>query len=134
MPCRVRKEVWFQPPAGARKGQVEIIIMSFSDTLKSLVDKDFLPYRARKGAHIVGDQCRMPCRVMKEVWLELPAGASIRKKENTPLLLFVLRFQNTGLSHFLSVKLNLSVASCTKKRRPGLILYASLINDKGFIN
>ena len=38
-----------------------------------------LPRRARKEARKVGDSCR----ARKEVWLEPPAGARIRKKENT---------------------------------------------------
>ncbi len=29
-----------------------------------------MPRRARKGAHRVGDQCRISCRVRKEVWSE----------------------------------------------------------------
>ena len=32
--------------------------------------KFFLPCRARKRAHRLGDPCRMPYRVNKEVWLE----------------------------------------------------------------
>ncbi len=56
-------------------------MMSFYDTLKSLVEKVFLPRRARKGACRVGDPCRIPCKVRKEVWLEPPAGARIRKKK-----------------------------------------------------
>ncbi len=48
-------------------------MMSFYYTLKYLVDKVFFPRR-------VGDPCRMPCRVRKEVWLEPREGAKIRKK------------------------------------------------------
>ena len=65
-----------EPPAGARKMFGWKIIMSFYDTLISLVDNVYLPRR-------VGDPCRMPCRVRKEVWLEPPAGARIRKKTKT---------------------------------------------------
>ncbi len=43
-------------------------MMSFYDTLKSVVDKVILPRRTRKGARRIGD----PCRVRKEVWLEPP--------------------------------------------------------------
>ena len=62
--------------------------MSFYDALKSLVDKAFLPHRARKGARSVGDPYRIPCRVRIEVWLEPPAGARIRKKRKIPPLIF----------------------------------------------
>ena len=58
--------------------------MSFSVTLKSLVENFVLPRRARKGARRVGDPCRMPCRVRKEVWLEPPAGARIKKTKTAP--------------------------------------------------
>ena len=54
--------------------------MSFYDKLKSLVDKVVLPRRARKEARRVEDPYRMPFRVKKEVWLEPPAEAKIRKK------------------------------------------------------
>ncbi len=51
-------------------------------TLKSLVDKDFLgPAGLEKGARGVGDPCRMPCMVRKEVMLEPHGGARIRKKK-----------------------------------------------------
>ena len=42
------------------------------ETVKYLVDKVFLPRR-------VGDPCRMPCRVRKEVWLELELEEEKRK-------------------------------------------------------
>ena len=70
-------------------------MMSFYDTLKSLVDKVFLPCRARKGARRVEDPCRMPCRVRKG--LERPAGARIRKKEKTsPLPLKKIKISGGG--------------------------------------
>ncbi len=68
---------------------------------------------ARKGARIVGDPCRMPCRVRKEV-------SRIRKKrKHHPLLfkettkisgggVFVLQVQNTGLSQFFKYDIQIS--------------------------
>ncbi len=59
--------------------------MSFSDMLKSLIDIVFSPRRARKGARRVGDPCRMPLIFQKEI-------------KNKWGGVFVLQFQNTGLS------------------------------------
>ncbi len=50
-------------------------MMSFYDTFKSLVDKVFLPAE---------NPLRMSCRVRKEVWLEPPEGAKIKKKRKYP--------------------------------------------------
>ncbi len=55
-----------------------------------------MPRRARKGARRVGDPCRMPCRVRKEVWLEPPAGARIRKKRKLPPLIFKNKSKISG--------------------------------------
>ena len=46
----------------------------------------------------VGDPCRMPCRVRKEVWLEHPVGARIRrrKNENYPSLIFKKKSKISG--------------------------------------
>ena len=44
-----------------------------------------MPRRVRKGARRIGDPCRMPCKVRKEVWLE-PRRVRIRKNENYPPL------------------------------------------------
>ena len=58
--------------------------MSFYDTLKSLVDKVFMPRRARKGSHRVGDPCRMPFR-----WGDyLYSNFKTRDCPVNPLLLF----------------------------------------------
>ena len=50
--------------------------------------KDFLPRRARKEARRVGDPCRIPCRVRKEVWLEprRVRALELEKKKTTPPL------------------------------------------------
>ena len=45
---------------------------------------NFFPHRARKWARRVEDPYRMPCRVRKEVKLEPPAMARIRKKRKQP--------------------------------------------------
>ena len=74
--------------------------------MKSLVDKVLLLRRARKGACKVGDPCRMPCRVRKEVWLEPPAGARIRKTEKSKIRgwgLFVLKDHNKVEYHLFFV-------------------------------
>ena len=67
-------------------------MMSFYDTLKSLVDKFVLPRKARKGARRVGDPCRMPCRIRKEVWF----GYLKKKSKISGGGVYVLQVPNMG--------------------------------------
>ena len=82
---------------------------SFYDTLKSLVNKVFLPHRARKGSYRVGDPCRMPCMVRKEVWLEpcrvrATAGDRIREKKKKTPPLFSKQNENKGEGYLCKIR------------------------------
>ncbi len=81
LPRRVR----IRPRSCQKKVRLKIIMMSFQDTLKSLV---FLPRRAKKGALRVEDPCGIPCRVRTEVWLESRRSRIRKKTKTTPHPLF----------------------------------------------